>query len=192
MRRALTLAALLLAAPLPAQTAPAPPQGISGTVVSVDDDSVVLRQKDGSNATVAMTKGWTVSRPRKATVDELRLGDFVASASKDAGEGRGTANEMRIMEPGYRPEYGTHRLAGTQDVSMSHGFVFGIAKTAAGTEVTVAYPDGRRAIVVPGGMAITVSDLLPRSAAAPGVAFSGVTRPGADGVRRASRLTLAP
>ncbi len=173
----------------PAPVVPEPPRGVAGRIVSVDEQSVVLLQKDGTRMIVPMTRGWTLSRPREASVAELRLGDFIASASKDAGSDKGVANELRVMEAGYRPEYGTHSIAQPQ-TSMTHGFVFGIAKGPGGTELDIAYPSGRRAILVPEGKPITVFDLLPRSAAARGVAVEGVTRPGADGIRRASRLTL--
>ena len=93
------------------------------------------------------------------------------------------------MEPGYRPEYGTHSI-GQPQTSMTHGFVFGIAKAAGGTELEIAYPSGRRSIMIPEDKAITVFDPLPRSAAVPGLAVEAVTRPGADGIRRAGRLTL--
>jgi hypothetical protein len=159
-------------------------------VVSVGDEAVVLKQKDGTDVTVAMTRGWTVSKPRKATIAELRLGDFIGSANADQGAGKGKANELRIFEPGYRPEYGTHSI-NAEGTSMTHGFVFGITKQADGTGLEIAYPDGRRSIVVPDGMDITVSDLLPRSVLVPGVAVSSVTRPSPDGVRRAARLTLS-
>jgi len=169
---------------------PFAPHPIRGQVVSVGEDAVVLKQADGSNLTVAMGKGWTVSRPRKSTVAEVAVGDFVASASKDTGPDQGVANEMRVMESGYRPEYGTHGV-GAPGASMTHGFVFGVAPATGGTKVTVAYPQGKRDILLPEGMAVTVSDLLPRSVLKPGVAVGGVTRPGKDGVQRAARLTLA-
>ncbi len=192
----LLLAALALPAfaQLPAspveRRVPAPPQGVSGTVVSVSDTAVVLRGSDGSNLLVAMTPGWTVSKPRKATIAELRLGDFIGSANADLGPDRGRANELRVFEPGYRPEYGTHAIA-TPGTSMTHGFVFAIVNREGGTELEVAYPDGRRSIVVPDAVGLTVSDLLPRSAAAVGVRVASVTRPSADGVRRAARLVLS-
>lgn len=173
----------------PARVVPEPPRGVAGRIVSVGEESVILLQKDGSKMTVPMTRGWTLSRPREASVAELRLGDFIASASKDAGPDKGVANELRVMEAGYRPEYGTHSIAQPQ-TSMTHGFVFGIVKGESGTELEIAYPSGRRAILVPEGKAITVFDLLPRGAAVRGVAVEGVTRPGTDGIRRASRLTL--
>lgn len=191
-----------LTAPVQAQTPPAvgqvqprqvpePPRGVSGTVVSVGDESVVLKQKDGTAITVAMAKGWTVSRPRKGAIDELRLGDFVGSANVDQAPGVGMADELRVFEPGYRPEYGTHPINAT-GTSMTHGFVFSIASIEGATKVEVAYPDGRRTVILPAGLTPTISDLLPRSAAAPGTEVTGVTRMGKDGVRRAARLTLRP
>lgn len=166
-----------------------PPRGVSGTVASVSDDVVVLKQKDGTSISVPMTRGWTVSMPRKSTIAEGRLGDFVGSASADLAADKGRANELRVFEPGYRPEYGTHSMA-APGVSMTHGFVFGMASAEGGTALDIAYPDGRRTILLPESMAVTVSDLLPRTVLAPGTAVSGVTRAGPDGVRRASRLTL--
>lgn len=201
--RAILAALSLLASPVVAanaspQTAaaaarkvPEPPRGFAGTVVSTADEKVVLRQKDGTEVEIAMTRGWTVSTPRRASVNEVRLGEFVGSASLDAGPGRGRANELRVFEPGYRPEYGTHSVA-TPQTSMTHGFVFAIRPVSEGSEFEVAYPDGKRTILVPSSAPVTVFDLLPRSAAAPGVEVSLVTRPGPDGVRRASRLTIAP
>ncbi len=187
---------ILLAAPVMAQPAavterhvPAPPRGVAGTVVSMSEQQVILRQADGKTITVLMTPRWTVSKPRKASIAELRLGDFIGSANVDLGPDKGRANELRIFEPGYRPEYGTHSIA-APGTSMTHGFVFGIAKREGGTDLDIAYPEGRRAILVPGEMGVTVSDLQPRSAAAR-AKVTAVTRPGSDGVHRASRLVLA-
>jgi hypothetical protein len=189
----LSAAPLAAATPPPATTraVPEPPRGVAGTVVSIAEDKVVLRQGDGSTIEVAMTPRWTVSRPRPGGISEVRIGDFVGSASHDLGQERGRANELRVFEPGYRPEYGTHSIQ-TPETSISHGFVFAIRAVAEGTELDLAYPGGRRTVLVPAGMAPTVFDLLPREAAAPGIAVTAVTRPGPDGLRRASRLTLAP
>jgi hypothetical protein len=177
------------AAPAPVRVVREPPRGVNGTVVSVAGDTVVLRTKEGAEATVSMTAGWTLSIPRAATAAELRLGDFIGSASVDTGTDHGRANEVRIFEAGYRPEYGTHAIAAA-GTSMTHGFVFALRKVEGGTEMEIAYPDGRRTILVPEGMTVTVSDLKERSVLTPGVAVSAVTRRGPDNVWRASRLTL--
>jgi hypothetical protein len=174
----------------PGRIVPEPPRGASGLVISATDDVVVLRQADGTTVSVPMTRGWTVGKLRKGTIDDLRLGDFIGSANADLGHDSGRANEVRVFEPGYRPEYGTHSIAAA-GTSMTHGFVFGIEKHPAGTRLEVAYPGGRRAILILEGLAVTITDLQPRSVAAPGRAVSAVTRTSSDGVRRASRLVLS-
>ena len=180
--------------PPPAPAAPRavrePPRGVSGTVVSVSGDTIVLHTKEGADISVPMTPGWTVSIPRKATAAEIRMGDFIGSASHDLGPDRGRANELRVFEPGYRPEYGTHAIA-MPETSMTHGFVFAIRKAEGGTELEIAYPDGRRAILLPDGVGVTISDLKDRSVLKPGTAVSSVTRRGADDVFRASRMVLS-
>jgi len=111
---------------------PAPPRGVSGATVSVAEEVVELRQKDGAVTKVAMTSGWTLSYPVQAGVDALRVGQFVASANWPVGEGHGAANELRVFEPGYLPEYGTHTVNAPNTLEgtmMTHGFVFGTGQT---------------------------------------------------------------
>lgn len=167
----------------------APPKGFSGTLVSFTDDRVVLTDKEGKRVTVAMTPNWTVSRPRKIPSTSIKAGDFVASANKVIDDKTGESTELRIMEPGYRPEYGTH-LTAPGGPAMTHGTVQDIKKTATGVELQVTYPDGSRRLVLPGAMQVTESQLLSRSVLQPGIPVGAVARIGPDGVLRAGRLTL--
>jgi hypothetical protein len=95
------------------------------------------------------------------------------------------------MEPGYRPEYGTH-LMGQSGNAMTHGTVDAIKTTAEGVVLDVSYPDGSRHLVLPAGIKITKSDLQKRKVLKPGTQVGAVARKGADGVLRAGRLTLQP
>jgi hypothetical protein len=183
--------AALLSLPIAAfAQPPMPPKGVSGTVVSVDGDSVTLQDKDSKTFVLQMTPGWTVSVNRTGDADTIKPGDFVATTNVPLDSNSGKSTELRILEPGYRPEEGTHAVSATNPNLMTHGTVKSATKTAEGVELEVTYPSGSRHIVVPPGVAITVSDPLDRSALKPGVAVSSVTRPGADGVPRASRLQL--
>lgn len=183
--------AVLAAAPLAAHgQIQAPPRGVSGSIVVVDGDNVTLKKEDGTNVVVPMTPGWTVSTPRRTTSRELAPGDFIGSANVNLDEASGKANEVRIFEPGYRPEYGTHLIA-MPATSMTHGTIDGVADTPAGRELRVVYPNGVRRLVVEPDIQVTAFDTLPRSTLKAGLKVGAVTRPGADGVYRAGRLTLA-
>jgi len=168
----------------------APPVGFNGTLVSYGDESVTLQDKDGKEATVAMTRGWTVSRPRTVEAAGIKPGAFVASANTPVDEHTGRSVELRIMEPGYRPETGTHLMAGQQNRAMTHGDVTAVRQTAAGVELDVTYPGGSRHLVVPPDVKVTDFQLLDRSVLKPGTQVGAVARKGDDGVLRAGRLTL--
>lgn len=168
----------------------APPTGFSGEIVRFADDSVTLKDKDGKEVTVAMTRNWTVSHPVKKPSTAIKRGDFVATANKVIDDHTGESTEVRIMEPGYRPEYGTHLMA-QGGSAMTHGTVDKASKTGRGVELDVSYPGGTRHLVLPGEMQITDFELLDRSVLKPGTRVGAVARKGEDGVLRAGRLTLS-
>jgi hypothetical protein len=183
---ALALPAAVIAQALQTQ---APPVGFSGTLLKYSDDSVTLRDKDGREVVLAMTPGWTVSRPRTVPSTIIKAGDFIASANKPVDEHTGTSTEVRILETGYRPEFGTHLMAGA-GTAMTHGTVTRTSRSGAGVELDVTYPNGSRHLVVPNDVTVTNFDLLARSALEPGMPIGAVGRKGDDGVVRAGRLTL--
>jgi hypothetical protein len=169
----------------------APPVGYAGALLAYTDDNVTLKDKEGRELVVAMTPGWTVSRPRSLPATAVKPGDFVATANKVVDEHTGQAVELRIMEPGYRPEYGTHIMAQSGN-AMTHGTVNAVRQTAAGVELEVGYPGGSRHLILPGAMKITEYEPLKREVLKPGTRVSAVVRKGDDGVSRAGRLTLTP
>jgi hypothetical protein len=137
-----------------------------------------------------MTSGWTVSVNRTADASAIKPGAFVATTNTPLDDKSGRSTELRVLEPGYRPEEGTHAVSPSNPNMMTHGTVKSAVRTAEGMELEVTYPSGSRRIVVPAGVPIIVSDPLDRSVLKQGVAVSGVTRPGPDGIPRASRLQL--
>lgn len=190
MLKLLRIALLLSIPALSLAQTPRSPIRFAGTLVSVADDSVTLKDKDGKTFVVQMTRGWTVSADRKVEADALKAGQFVASQNVPVDTNTGKSTEVRILEPGYRPEQGTHVVSATNSNMMTHGTVKSAAKTANGVVLEVTYPGGSRHLLVAPDVTVTVSDPLDHSVLKPGVAVGSVTRPGADGIERASRLQL--
>ena len=181
---------MALPAAIWAQAPPPSPTPFAGTLVSFKDDSVTLKDKEGKTVVVQMTPGWTVSISRVGDAGTIKPGSFVATANAVVDPNSGKATELRVLEPGYRPEEGTHGMVGSTNM-MTHGTVASAAKTGAGVELNVTYPGGSRRIIVPSDVTVTFSDLQDRKTLQPGVAVSGVTRKGADGVPVAGRLVLS-
>ena len=190
MLKLVILFAALVAMPtITLAQAPPPPTGFSGTLISFNDDTVTLKDKDAKTVVLRMTPGWTVSIARTGDAAAIQPGNFVATANTPVDDTSGTSTELRVLEPGYRPEEGTHGMGGAN--MMTHGTVESASKPNAGVELKVTYPGGSRRIVVPSTVTVTFFDLQDRSTLKPVTAVSGVTRKGPDGVPRAGRLVLA-
>lgn len=193
MAPALALALLGVGLGAPALPQPlhvqAPPVGFKGSLVAYTEDSVTLAAADGKETVVAMTPAWTVSKPRTLPASAIKPDDFVASANQVVDERTGRATELRIMEPGYRPEYGTHLMAQSGN-AMTHGTVARVSRGDAGIEVDVSYPGGGRRLILSNDMTIIDYVAYGREVLVPGTKVSAVARRGDDGVLRAGRLTL--
>ncbi len=194
LSRALALAATiaLSAATLAdAQTSrrvPASPVVYTGAIVATGEHSVQLKTKSGV-VTVQMKPGWTVSSSHPAAASAVKPGDFIASNNLDIDDNTGKATELRIFEPGYRPEYGSHPMP-TPGYSMTHALVAASAVAPEGQRLTVTFPAGSRRIIVPPGVKVLSYTIESRSLATPGTVVTAVTRKDPDGVSRAGRLLL--
>ena len=186
-------AAVLAQAPAPAagqRVVPESPRGVSGAYIASTETQVGLKVANGET-NVALNRGWTVSVQRDTTADAIKPGDFIASTQTDVDANSGKSTELRIFEPGYQPEIGTHAMP-NPNTSITHGTVTKSTKTKAGQQLVVTYPGGSRNILVPPGVKVTAYDLRDRSALKPGDWVGAVTRRGPDDVFRAGRLVLSP
>ncbi len=192
MLKSLLLAGVLTAAPFVAQAqAVEHPIGHSGALVAYTDADVTVREKDDKVVVVAMSPGWTVVTAREIPLDAIKAGDFVATINTDIDAATGRATELRLFEPGYRPEVGTHAMP-QPATSITHGTVAAVRKTDTGLSLDVTYPGGARRIDVPAAVKPIAYDGHPRDFAKPGANVSAVTRRDADGVWRAGRITVQP
>jgi hypothetical protein len=191
MFKPLFLSTVLLVLPVAAVAqlqAQEPPTGYSGALVQFSEASVILKSKEGQLIVVAMTPGWTVASAHPLDAGTIKPGNFVATANTVIDDHTGRSTELRIFEPGYRPEEGTHLMARQANTAMTHGTVASTTRTPAGVELDVIYPGGSRHLIVPLDVKITGYDLQDRKLLKPGVKVSAVARKGPDGVLRAGRL----
>jgi hypothetical protein len=181
-------AAALLVATSFAQGMPVRP--VNGAVVSTSDTSVTLKDKDGKEVVVAMKPGWVVVANRDVSSDTLKAGDFIGAGNTPVDDQNGIATEMRIYEPGNKPEEGTHPLAPGNPAMMTHGTVSKITKVDGARKVEVTYPGGSRTLTLADTVQVVASIPIGRERAAPGTVLGAVTRQDKDGVWRAERLQI--
>ena len=72
---------------------------VRGTIVSLDGSTLTVKTREGPTSAVALATGWKVTGVAKASVEDIKPGDFVGIASLPtaaAGEG---AIEVLIFPP---------------------------------------------------------------------------------------------
>lgn len=189
----LVIAALVcaLASPALAQAVPEP-ISVNGVLVAYTDTTVTITPAGGAPSTVAMKPDWFVSLPQRVGIETLKTGDFVATANLDVAPNRGRATELRIMEPGFRPEVGTHPTARRPGTMMTHATVASVTANGEGHLLVLTAPDGPREVLAPTGVPVTGYTVKARATLKPGDKVNAVTRLDPDGVWRAGRLLLVP
>ena len=96
------LLAMLLAAPTLAQGTRAAGVQLSGTVQSLDGRTLVLKRDAGESVSIVLPEGLRMLRNEKTSMDDIRAGEFIASAAVQGADGRLHAQEVRIFPEALR------------------------------------------------------------------------------------------
>jgi hypothetical protein len=168
-----TLLAMLPLAPAWAQAnARAPGAQLSGTVQSLDGRTLVLKMQGREGIAIVLPQGLRMLRNEKTGLDDIRAGDFIASAAVLGADGRLHAQEVRIFPEALRGSGEGHRPMSsgatmtnatvstvTQGPSrtMTNATVANVASAGRqpGSRVlSVSYPGGTKDIEVAAGVPI--------------------------------------
>jgi hypothetical protein len=121
---------------------------VSGTIASVDGSTLMLKQKDGSDATVKIADNAQIFGAEPAKVGDIKTGDFIAVGAMPQPDGSQKAVQVTIFAEtlrgigeGFRP---WDRPGGT----MTNATVDTAAAGVDGQVVTVKYKDGQQKIVI--------------------------------------------
>jgi len=130
-------------------------QRLNGTIERVSGNFIFATGRDGSAITVKLADNATVTAVLKATVADIKPGDYIGSGAVPQRDGSQKAVEVHIFA---RPQAdGGHHYSGwygAPDGTMTNGFVqpvvVGVAPADGGDpSFLVKYPDGEKRIVVP-------------------------------------------
>jgi hypothetical protein len=149
------LAASLTVSAAIAQRQQEPGQRLNGTIERVTGNFIFATGRDGSAITVKLADNATVTAVLKATIADIKPGDYIGSGAVPQPDGSQKAVEIHIFA---RPQAdGGHHYTGWYGVpngTMTNGFVqpvvVGAALADGGDPVLVVkYPEGEKRIVVP-------------------------------------------
>jgi Domain of unknown function (DUF5666) len=154
----------MFALPVFAQN-PAPGQAarILGTIDSFNGQILSVKSQDGQVVTITIPADLKVMANAKASLADIKPGDFVGSAADKGPDGKLRAEEVHIFPEsmrgtgeGHRPmgpdpnrsmTNGTVSMAGPEERTMTNGTVSGVSGGSSST-IVVKYKDGEQIIEV--------------------------------------------
>ena len=178
----------------PLSTNPQPPTRLSGTLTAIAAEGLTLRDATGKEVTLGFAPNVAVLAARPVAKEDIKVGDFVASANLSETDGVGRSIEMRLFEPGSRAGEG-HRpmtqAGAAPSQMMTNATVTKVARTAAGLELDVQYPGGIRHLIVPPEVTIMGSYPVDPGSLKAGMPVNVNATRAADGSLRATRIQIA-
>ena len=176
----------LFALPVFAQNpAQGQPPRILGTVDSFNGQILSVKAQDGQVASITVPPDLKVMANAKASLADIKPGDFVGSAADKGPDGKLHAEEVHIFPEamrgtgeGHRPmgpdpnrtmTNGTVTMAGPEDRTMTNGTVSGVSGGSSRT-IVLKYKDGEQVIEVAPDTPIVTRVLGDRSLLRPGAA----------------------
>jgi hypothetical protein len=142
---------------------------VRGAIVSLDGSTLTVKTREGPTSAVALKPGWKVAGVARASVDDIKPGDFVGIASLPTTAGGDGAVEVLVFPPAMK---GTGEGSYPWDLkpksSMTNATVTNAVKGVEGRTVDLSYSGGKeKKISIPEGIPIvtfgpaTQADLKP-------------------------------
>jgi len=178
MRTTATRAALALVAALAATVALAQaPQTVRlrGVIEKVDGNKVTAKSDKGDALTLNLADKMLVVAVVKASLADIKDGDFIGSGAMPQPDGSQKAIEVHIFAESMRGTgEGFRPWDGAPNSTMTNGTVGNTVTGVDGPVVTVKYKDGDQKIIVGPDVPIVRYEIADMSAVKPGVAFTAV------------------
>jgi hypothetical protein len=148
--RALALVAVLVSTVGTQSAEAAATVRIRGVVESLQNDTLIVKSRDGKDVTVKLKSGWTATGVVKASITDIQPGDFVGIASEPTDSGINGALEVHIFPPSMKGTgEGDRAWDGKPKSSMTNATVTNAVTSVNGPTLTLTYRGGERKISIP-------------------------------------------
>jgi hypothetical protein len=141
---------------------------VRGTIVGLEGSTLTVKTREGPDATLMLKPGWKMAGVAKASVEDIKPGDFVGIASLPTAAGGDGAVEVLVFPPAMK---GTGEGSYPWDLkpksTMTNATVTNAVKGVEGRTLDLSYSGGEKKISIPDGVPIvtfgpaTEADLKP-------------------------------
>ena len=141
----------ITAAPAFAEAPAANAVRVRGTIVSLDGATLNVKSRDGTDVKVTLKDGWKVGSVAKASLAEIKAGDFVGVAAAPQPDGSSGALEVLVFPAGMAGTGEGHYPWDLQPNStMTNATVTNAVTAVDGRKLTLTYSGGNeKAVSVP-------------------------------------------
>jgi len=164
---------------------------VRGAIEKLDGDKLLVKSDDGAEVTLTLPANAQVVGVVKATLADIKAGDFVGSAAMPQADGSQKALEVHIFAEAQRGTGEGHRPFTIPNSTMTNGTVGDMVTATGGNTLTVKYKGGEKKIVVGPDVPIVRYVIGTRAELEPGahiVAINAVKKP--DGSIDAPRINV--
>jgi hypothetical protein len=125
---------------------------VRGTVESLEGKTLSVKTREGTDAKIMLKDDWKVSSVAKASIDDIKPGDFVGIASLPTASGGDGALEVLIFPASMKGTgEGSYAWDLKPNSSMTNATVADAVKSVDGHTVTVTYQGKEKKISIPEG-----------------------------------------
>jgi hypothetical protein len=165
---------------------------VRGTVSKLDGSTLTVKTREGKTDTIELASGWKPSGVAKASVNDIKIGDFVGIASAPTADGSAGALEVVIFPAALK---GTGEGDRPWDLKpnsrMTNGTVANQVTGVNGPTLTLTYENGQeKKISIPGGTPIVTFATATPADLTPGAAVVVMAQRGTDGALTSNRVIV--
>lgn len=164
---------------------------VRGMIESINGDLLIVRGRDGRNATMKLTAAATVTGVQKISLSDIQPGVYIGVTSVADAQGNQKATEIHLFPDALRGAgEGTQPWDTAPNSSMTNGGLDKMVESNDGRTLTVKYRGGERQVVV--GPETAVVKLVPgkRSDLREGAQIVASGARNADGAMEISRVSV--
>jgi len=148
---------------------------LRGVIEKVDGKTVTAKSDKGEPLKLNLADKLMVVEVTKASVAEIKDGDYIGSGAMPQPDGSQKAVEVHIFADSMRGTGDGHRpWDGVPNGTMTNGTVGATVTAVSGPVITVKYKDGEKKIVVGPDVPVVRYIVSDQSALKPGVAFAAL------------------
>lgn len=184
-------AGILIIASQAASAADAERVRVRGDIASLTGDTLVVKTREGTDQTIMLKPDWKVGGIKKASVEDIKPGDFVGIASLPKADGGDGALEVLIFPAAMK---GTGEGNRPWDLkpnsSMTNATVAKVVKSVDGHSVTLTYQGKEKTISIADGTPIVTFAPAGKPDLTTGAHVIVMGEKAADGTVSASQVTV--